>query len=604
MALEYGENAAVCQGLGQAEKALHNYRQALQWFQRAATHSGDTATLIPVMREAADLQKRCGNFMQAHQFLDSLRNMDQGHQEYWLQMKNDFAKAEMLIKDSADFELWPEPGDVNSAYSDFAPAALGDSLLFYSSLRYMQATPGGQAATSRVAVVNTSASLHPKSVVLPSSVNQASFNNANASVSPDGKIMVFSRCLYDEDGKLKCALYESVFSKGQWQEAVKLSEEINPSGYSSTQPNISTNKSEGYLLIFSSNKKGGMGGMDLWMSKRTAAHKYEKPQNLGKSINTESDEWSPFYDVETDSLYFATEKAEGPGGLDLFIVSLTNREGHLPRCLPPPFNSPYNDLYYTRSYGEKHQIFLVSNRPPATSLNGSACCYDIFRMNHKAQDLDTGIVAVLDTVLHSPNPEEEFSALPLEKKLESIRMDFPIRLYFDNDYPDPRSRASKTKTQYEQLASQYILRERNYLDQQANDSLKNLISLFFRDSVNGNFLKLEKFSEKLLTCLESGNYRLRITIRGSASPLAESDYNVILSKRRIHSLENYWLTHQGGLLKEAMEGRKLEIVFIPAGETGAKSGISDDLKDQAKSIYSLEAALERRIEVTDITLLP
>ena len=58
------------------------------------------------------------------------------------------------------------------------------------------------------------------------------------------------------------------------KEAVKLSSEINPTGRTSTQPNITTNKAEGYLLFFSSNKLGGMGGMDLWMCKRKSQNQY------------------------------------------------------------------------------------------------------------------------------------------------------------------------------------------------------------------------------------------------------------------------------------------------------------------------------------------
>jgi hypothetical protein len=86
--------------------------------------------------------------------------------------------------------------------------------------------------------------------------------------------------------------------------------------------------------------------------------------------------------------------------------------------------------------------------------------------------------------------------------------------------------------------------------------------------------------------------------------LAESRYNVILSNRRIVSLENYWKNRLGGRLKEALDKNTLLLEFIPAGEEKSAANVSDDLRDLSKSVYSREAALERRIELTSIDLIP
>ncbi len=604
LALEYGEDASLCFKMGSAEKLLHNYASAINWFQRCINHQPEKEIKVKAFIEKADLQKRLGDFIAANESIDSLKNLDAKQETTWNKLLLDYKNAEILAAKKALIEVYPEAGDVNTAYSDFAPAALGDSLLYYSSLRFTLIEKNVKVSTSRIASMKIDEASREKSKILPESINMPAFNDANASISPDGKIMIFTRCLYDDNGKLNCALYESEFANGKWKEAVKLSSEINPTGRTSTQPNITTNKSEGYLLFFSSNKSGGMGGMDLWMSKRKSQNQYESPINLGKTVNTEQDECSPFYDIEIDSLYFSTEKNDGLGGLDLFQIRFTSMQQNTAIGLPPPYNSGYNDLYYSRSYGENHQAFLVSNRPPAAKLNGSSCCYDIFRIQPVLPFTDTNKLATYDSVIAVIDSSSTFEKLPTEAKISSIKLNFPIRLYFDNDYPDPKSTRSSTDKEYDHLATDYLKRMKEYVEQQSNDSLRNVISIFFNDSVALNFSKLREFTDQLFYLLSTSPTRLKITILGSASPLAERRYNLILSNRRIRSLENYWANWKDDLFDHWIKDKKLEIVFLPKGEDDADKTVSDQVKDTRKSIYSKEAAMERRIEIVDIEILP
>lgn len=604
LALEYEEDALLCYKIGSAEKLLHNYAVAITWFQRCLNHQPEKELKIKSYVEKADLQKRLNDYQAAYISIDSLKLLDASQASVWNELLLDYKNAELISMQQAMIEVFPEPGDVNTVYSDFAPSPIGDSLLYYSSLRFTLLEKNEKVATSRIAKINTDQASRAKSKLLPETINKPTFNDANSSISPDGKIMIFTRCLTDEKGKLNCALYESELANGKWKEAIKLSTEINPVGRTSTQPNITTNKSEGYLLFFSSNKAEGFGGMDIWMSQRKSANNYEKPINLGNTVNSKSDEWSPFYDIEVDSLYYSTEKNDGLGGLDLYQIKFTSISVQNSRCLPPPYNSGYNDLYYSRSYGEKNQRFLVSNRPPAAKLYESSCCYDIFRIQPIRPSRDTLLIAQKDTLSVS-QPSTSINNSPLTtSNISEIKLKFPIRLYFDNDFPDPKSIQQTTNKKYDDLASNYIKRTQNYVDQQLNDSLKKVITSFFKDSVALNFSNLEEFTNQLFYQLTNYDTRLKITILGSASPLAERRYNLILSNRRIKSLENYWKFVGEGRFEKWIKDKKLEIVFLPKGEDDAEGTISDQLKDTRKSIYSKEAAMERRIEIVDIVELP
>ena len=611
-ALDYGDHADTYLRLSKAEIALFNYRDAEQWIRKSMSLANDAAEKKDIYLTAADVFKRRGNFPMAYQCIDSLALLHPENQTTWNMLKTAYQRAATFTADSTHLQILPLEGDINTPYSDFAPAIAADSQLFYSSLRHSIKDGNTSIATSRIAVT-TVGSTAKKSKLLPEAINQVSFNDANASISPDGKIMVFTRCLYNNEGILICSLYESKFEKGKWSEAIKLSEKINTPSSTSTQPCITSNKSEGYLLFFSSNRKGGQGGMDIWWTKKAVNGYWQEPENAGALINSANDEWSPFLDAAAGTLTFSSDRDSGIGGLDLWQTDWIQPSARITH-LPYPYNSSYNDLYFTRSYGNIPQQLLVSNRPPAMKLNGTSCCYDIFRMEEMPTPIDTVITLTSDSGLlvtkgneQTPvtaDPKATFSLLKPDEQQKVLTTFLPIRLYFDNDHPDPRSVSRTTKKQYDDLATSYLNRQDDYRNRQPSPEKETLILSFFTDSVQKNVLRLGEFSNLLELMLQQYSGKIKITITGSASPLAESRYNVILSNRRIVSLENYWMNRVGGNLKNALQNRSLIIQFIPAGEEKSAKGVSDDMRDPSNSIYSREAALERKIELTAIELIP
>ena len=125
------------------------------------------------------------------------------------------------------------------------------------------------------------------------------------------------------------------------------------------------------------------------------------------------------------------------------------------------------------------------------------------------------------------------------------------------------------------------------------------VNNFFDTIVAGNYKRLEIFSGLLLEELNEGK-KIIITVRGFTSPLAKTDYNVHLSKRRISAFLNYLKVYRGGAIESFINNKKLIVVEDPAGETYAKQGVSDNYYDQRNSVYNPAAAVERRIEVIDV----
>ena len=126
----------------------------------------------------------------------------------------------------------------------------------------------------------------------------------------------------------------------------------------------------------------------------------------------------------------------------------------------------------------------------------------------------------------------------------------------------------------------------------------NLIH-FFDNKVQKGYDHLFLFSNILLKRLNDGD-QVEIFLKGFTSPRAKTDYNLYLSKRRISCVRNHFKTYADGIFQTYLKSGQLIISEKPFGETTASQGISDDLDDQRNSIYSVEASVERRVEIVEI----
>jgi len=126
--------------------------------------------------------------------------------------------------------------------------------------------------------------------------------------------------------------------------------------YTTGQPSISE---DGKLLFFTSDRKGSSGGTDIFVSKKGADGKWQKPIALSKKINTEGNELFPFYDHGT--LFFASNGLPGLGGLDIFAAKVSEdlKVDHVVN-LGVPFNTSKDDFSFMR--GKDGYGYLASNR--------------------------------------------------------------------------------------------------------------------------------------------------------------------------------------------------------------------------------------------------
>lgn len=154
-------------------------------------------------------------------------------------------------------------------------------------------------------------------------------------------------------------LYYSTFDGYGWSEPASLGDKINRPDSWESQPSLS---SDGNVLFFASDRPGGYGGADIWMSERDANGNWQAPVNLGPVINSEANERSPFLHTDSKTLYFSSSRHPGMGGLDIYYSKMgENGKWQKPVNIGYPINSENDETDFFVSLDGKTAYFSSNN---------------------------------------------------------------------------------------------------------------------------------------------------------------------------------------------------------------------------------------------------
>jgi outer membrane protein OmpA-like peptidoglycan-associated protein/tetratricopeptide (TPR) repeat protein len=165
------------------------------------------------------------------------------------------------------------------------------------------------------------------------------YNEGTCTISADGKILIYTSC-DAPDSFGSCDLYVTYKVNEKWQKPVNMGKNVNSRQWDS-QPSLSA---DGSILFFSSNRRGGYGGNDIWYSVREEDGSWSEAKNLGEGVNTTKDEVSPFIYFNNEMLFFASNGHMGLGGMDIFMSRLENGTFGKPENLGYPINDHQDQL--------------------------------------------------------------------------------------------------------------------------------------------------------------------------------------------------------------------------------------------------------------------
>jgi hypothetical protein len=189
-----------------------------------------------------------------------------------------------------------------------------------------------------------------------SSPKPASFNTAKLSESFLAQSMNEREILIFSDSTGNGDVYFGVIEKS----ALSLTHDsIFVSDYWETHATFS---SDGNTMYFTTDKLGGIGGKDIYMSSKTSAGKWASPIALGINVNTIYDEESPFLSFNDQILYFASNGPKSIGGYDVMYTKMNEEKTWgFSQNMGYPFNSPFDDVFYSTTMDGKTGYYS-SNR--------------------------------------------------------------------------------------------------------------------------------------------------------------------------------------------------------------------------------------------------
>ncbi len=193
------------------------------------------------------------------------------------------------------------------------------------------------------------------------SPNSNSFEGMAALVYRNGQpveiYLTATNAIHNGEGPAGMNLYFARFRDQRWSELRAITE-LN-SDFDDRMPFVSQ---DGRRLFFSSNRPGGQGGFDLWFSERDlSTGLWSAPRNAGPLINTRFHEIAPQLDPQGQQLFFSSDRPGGFGHYDLYVSRWRDAAWSAPENLGEPFNSPRDEEYFSIT-ADGLWVYLSSDR--------------------------------------------------------------------------------------------------------------------------------------------------------------------------------------------------------------------------------------------------
>ena len=456
---------------------------------------------------------------------------------------------------------------INSEWHDFAPVLNEDQSTIIFTTRRKSGNLNDDVHTDNfsyedIFIAQYQDTTWSQAVNIGSTINTP-FHDSNIALSADGRQLY----LYKDDEDGTSDIYFSELSADSvWSRPRPVSGDVN-SDFTEKSLSISP---DGKTVVFSSDRPGGEGEMDIYLSTLDANGAWVNVSNLGATINTEFDEDSPFLDYDGKTLYFSSRGGKGMGGYDIFKSEYDSVAGNWsdPINLGYPMNTPDDDIYFVGTKDGKRGYFA--------SIRDAGMGYtDIYMVSVPVSDVDKaerlGPSNYINKDSSSADDEglqpvslivevtDYDDATPLDASLQIRRISDNVMYSVSNIAPGLYQVDILNPTQNEFMLSMerdgYLFKnikitlpastkegqrierkfELNKIEVGLSSILRNIYFDFDKFSLKPvSFVELNKL-EKLL----AENPNMRVELAGHTDFIGSVEYNNRLSVKRANSVVNY-----------------------------------------------------------------
>lgn len=432
-------------------------------------------------------------------------------------------------------------------------------------------------------------------------INSAEEQDACIGLSPDGQEMFLYRS-HEKHGEAGDIFMSDLEGK-KWTNPEKLGESINTLKGMESHASITADEK---TLYFTSNKPGGQGGLDIYVSKRLPDNSWAMPTSLGDKINSKYDEDAPFIHPDGKTLYFSSKGHKSMGGFDIFktVYNEKTNTWSAPENVGYPINTSGDDIFFVWTPDGKRAYF-------SSYRDGGYGHEDIYMLTKEVEEKKSLVVLkgnVLSSVDGKPVGatinvvDNETKKVVASYKANSATGHYVVILPAGKNYG--LSVEAKDHLFYSENINvpidTYKEIQKDYkVEPIQSGSVINLKNVFFE--TNSSELKESSYNElnKVVNLLKE-NPSLYIRIDGHTDSIGSKEYNYILSNLRTESIAQY-------LVKNGSEAKRLITVgngdAEPDAENTTEEGRAQNRRvtitlidfEKDKTLY--QASLDKQIKM-------
>lgn len=378
-------------------------------------------------------------------------------------------------------------------------------------------------------------------------------NEGTCTLSADGRSLIFTSC-YGREGYGSCDLFISYKTGDSWSVPENLGSVVNGPSWES-QPSLSA---DGRTLYFVSNRPGGVGNRDIWVTTRDENDAWTTPRNLGPSINTRYEDVSPFIHPNNTTLYYASNGRTGFGGYDIYYTQRRGESWEEVKNLGAPINTGEDQVsLFISSDGLKGYYSLEDQSDP--QVKSKLYEFDVpedmqvaartFYVTGTITDAETGEPLEAEIELFDILSEERTALVSSDA--ENGR--YLIVLAEGSEYALYVNGAG-----YLFNSASFNFEEGQHLESVTRDIALTPIRQGSESVLNNIFFETDKYAlrdksttelDKVVRFLEQ-NPEVRIEIAGHTDNVGTPAYNLELSARRAGEVYNYLVSK--GIDKERL----------------------------------------------------
>ena len=362
------------------------------------------------------LMKKMGQYDKAIKCFENYKEVDEAIAVHFIE-SCDFAKA--VLAEDINFELNLYTASSNN--TDFAASIFKDKLVFASFRKDFKRSLEKQN----------------KSIVDPQGpqlfISDLTYGNINAVhfLLHDNEETYDMGPVHYASESNSCVITKNNFNDGEQQifsndlELTMFLADVEPDGsFNRITPypynevgyatGFGTLNPAGNILYFASNRPGGYGGFDLYVS-YFKDNQWTYPENLGPKINSTGNEVTPYFDGT--KLYYSSDYHKGLGGLDVFRSEVHDGRWINPVNMGNGINSPEDDFYFIK-HPEKSSYYITSNRI------GGKGSYDIYNVIKADENTEVMEVAYEDVAPAEVNIDEDVvEAFDQEAQYTTVKLE-------------------------------------------------------------------------------------------------------------------------------------------------------------------------------------